>query len=167
MSRERPKVEIKLGGYDLYLFYSFTVAAEYQRQHGEGLGRLFTDDEGEFCMPAEGPLLYAVYFGLQKCFQEMGGRARRRGAGIQLTMANVGRWLDDLWGDTDAMADLWSAVFKAWAYYQGAKVDKVDRMADATGIPLDPWMVPASAQVREELDLNRFAAAVNTPGVRD
>jgi hypothetical protein len=40
----------------------------------------------------------------------------------------------------------------------------VDRIADATGIPVDDMMLEMSAQVREELDLSRFASAANTPG---
>ncbi len=42
----------------------------------------------------------------------------------------------------------------------------VDRIADATGIPLDDMMRPLSADVRQELDLARFASAANTPGAR-
>jgi hypothetical protein len=40
----------------------------------------------------------------------------------------------------------------------------VDRIADATGIPLDPAMEAMSKDVRDELDLARFASAANTPG---
>jgi hypothetical protein len=40
----------------------------------------------------------------------------------------------------------------------------VDRIADATGIPLDDPLVMMSAEVREQLDLGRFASAANTPG---
>ncbi len=40
----------------------------------------------------------------------------------------------------------------------------VDRIADATGIPLDPAMDAMSKDVRDELDLARFASAANTPG---
>jgi hypothetical protein len=39
----------------------------------------------------------------------------------------------------------------------------VDRIADATGIPLDDAMRAASAEVRRALDLGRFASAANTP----
>jgi hypothetical protein len=39
----------------------------------------------------------------------------------------------------------------------------VDRIADATGIPLDPVMVSMSKEVREQLGLARFASAANTP----
>ena len=42
----------------------------------------------------------------------------------------------------------------------------VDRIADATGIPLDDSFVTTSKDVREELDLARFASAANTPGAR-
>jgi alkylhydroperoxidase family enzyme len=39
----------------------------------------------------------------------------------------------------------------------------VDRIADATGIPLDAIMVTMSTAVRRELNLTRFASAANTP----
>ncbi len=39
----------------------------------------------------------------------------------------------------------------------------VDRIADATGIPLDPSMREMSKEVRDALDLARFASAANTP----
>ncbi len=42
----------------------------------------------------------------------------------------------------------------------------VDRIADATGIPLDDMMQEMSADLRRELDLGRFASAANTPGAR-
>jgi hypothetical protein len=45
-----------------------------------------------------------------------------------------------------------------------AAFNVVDRIADATGIPLDEPLVMMSGQVREELDLARFASAANTPG---
>ncbi len=45
-----------------------------------------------------------------------------------------------------------------------AAFNVVDRIADATGIPLDPMMVAISADVRRELDLARFGSAANTPG---
>jgi hypothetical protein len=40
----------------------------------------------------------------------------------------------------------------------------VDRIADATGIPLDDMMLAMSAAVREELSLARFGSAANTLG---
>jgi len=40
-----------------------------------------------------------------------------------------------------------------------------DRIADATGIPLDPMLHAASGEVRAELGLSRFGSAANTPGL--
>jgi hypothetical protein len=40
----------------------------------------------------------------------------------------------------------------------------VDRIANATGIPLDAGLVAMSGEVREELDLARFGSSANTPG---
>ena len=45
-----------------------------------------------------------------------------------------------------------------------AAFNVVDRIADATGIPLDPMLSAMSADVRAELDLTRFRSAANTPG---
>lgn len=45
-----------------------------------------------------------------------------------------------------------------------AAFNVVDRIADATGIPLDGSMAAMSADVRTELDLARFASSANTPG---
>ena len=39
----------------------------------------------------------------------------------------------------------------------------VDRIADATGIPLDPMMRVMSAEIRDQLGLARFASSANTP----
>jgi hypothetical protein len=39
----------------------------------------------------------------------------------------------------------------------------VDRIADATGIPLDEGLQKMSTDVRAELDLARFASSANTP----
>ena len=47
-----------------------------------------------------------------------------------------------------------------------AAFNVVDRIADATGIPLDEPLFLMSAEVRSELGLARFASAVNTPGAR-
>jgi hypothetical protein len=47
-----------------------------------------------------------------------------------------------------------------------AAFNVVDRIADATGIPLDPMLHAASEDVRTELGLSRFASAANTPGMR-
>lgn len=40
----------------------------------------------------------------------------------------------------------------------------VDRIADATGIPLDAALEAISAEVRGELELERFGSSANTPG---
>jgi hypothetical protein len=40
----------------------------------------------------------------------------------------------------------------------------VDRIADATGIPLDEPLAAATGDIREQLRLGRFASAANTPG---
>jgi hypothetical protein len=40
----------------------------------------------------------------------------------------------------------------------------VDRIADATGIPLDAPLAAMSADLRRELDLARFASSANSPG---
>ena len=42
----------------------------------------------------------------------------------------------------------------------------VDRIADATGIPLDPMMLAMSGEVRDELQLSRFASSANTASPR-
>jgi hypothetical protein len=47
-----------------------------------------------------------------------------------------------------------------------AAFNVVDRIADATGIPLDDMMLAASADLRDQLGLARFASAANTPGGR-
>jgi len=44
-----------------------------------------------------------------------------------------------------------------------AAFNVVDRVADATGIPLDPMLQAMSADVRRELELARFGSAANTP----
>lgn len=40
----------------------------------------------------------------------------------------------------------------------------VDRIADATGIPLDVFLKQSTEELRRELGLARFASAANTPG---
>ena len=44
-----------------------------------------------------------------------------------------------------------------------AAFNVVDRIADATGIPLDPPLAAMSREVRSDLDLGRFASAANSP----
>ncbi len=43
----------------------------------------------------------------------------------------------------------------------------VDRIADATGIPLDEGLALVSGDLRQQLDLGRFASSANTPGAED
>ena len=45
-----------------------------------------------------------------------------------------------------------------------AAFNVVDRVADATGIPLDPMLYAMSADVRQGLELARFRSAANTQG---
>ena len=45
-----------------------------------------------------------------------------------------------------------------------AAFNVVDRIADATGIPLDPMMAAMSGDQPRQLGLGRFASAANTPG---
>jgi hypothetical protein len=47
-----------------------------------------------------------------------------------------------------------------------AAFNVVDRIADATGIPLDDMMIAMSGDVPDVLDLRRFASAANTPSAR-
>ena len=60
------------------------------------------------------------------------------------------------------------AVLTPEAYVDACAVvgafNVVDRIADATGIPLDAGLDAMSAEVREELDLARFGPSANTPG---
>jgi hypothetical protein len=44
--------------------------------------------------------------------------------------------------------------------------ERMVRVADATGTPLDPPMVALTEGIRRSLRLDRFAAAANTPGLR-
>jgi hypothetical protein len=45
-----------------------------------------------------------------------------------------------------------------------AAFNVVDRVADATGIPLDAMLRAMSGDVQEQLKLSRFRSAANTPG---
>lgn len=58
------------------------------------------------------------------------------------------------------------AVLSPQGYVEAAAVigafNVVDRIADATGIPLDDMMLAMSGDVRAELGLARFASAANT-----
>jgi hypothetical protein len=68
----------------------------------------------------------------------------------------------------DAERDRLRAVLAPEAFVDAVAVlasfNVVDRIADATGIPLDPALEAMSRGVRGELDLGRFASAANTPG---
>lgn len=44
--------------------------------------------------------------------------------------------------------------------------ERMVRIADSTGIPLDDVVYEKTLDVREELHLDRFGSAVNTPGTR-
>jgi hypothetical protein len=59
--------------------------------------------------------------------------------------------------DDDAFVDTCATI---------AAFNVVDRVADATGIPLDDNLEKMSADVREELGLARFPSSANTPGAR-
>jgi hypothetical protein len=58
------------------------------------------------------------------------------------------------------------AVLSPEAYVEVAAViaafNVVDRIADATGIPLDDMMLAMSGDLRAELRLERFASSANT-----
>ncbi len=79
---------------------------------------------------------------------------------------------DAAMGEDDALLDrerrALCAVLPAEAFVDAcalvAAFNVVDRIADATGIPLDPMLHAASGDVRAELDLARFGSAANTPG---
>ncbi len=43
--------------------------------------------------------------------------------------------------------------------------ERMDRIADATGIPLDAPLAMMTEDLRAELDLGRFASAANTPAL--
>jgi hypothetical protein len=48
-----------------------------------------------------------------------------------------------------------------------AAFNVVDRIADATGIPLDPMLQALAGDLRRDLDLGRFASSANSPEVVD
>ncbi len=74
-------------------------------------------------------------------------------------------------GDEPAMSDARTAlraVLSPESFLDAAAIigafNVVDRIADATGIPLDPMLEGMSVDIRQELNLARFASAANTPG---
>jgi len=79
---------------------------------------------------------------------------------------------DGAMGEDDALLDrerrALRAVLSPDAFVDAcalvAAFNVVDRIADATGIPLDPMLHAASGEVRAELGLARFGSAANTPG---
>jgi hypothetical protein len=79
---------------------------------------------------------------------------------------------DGAMGEDDALLDrerrALRAVLSPDAFVDAcalvAAFNVVDRIADATGIPLDPMLHAASGDVRAELGLARFGSAANTPG---
>ncbi len=79
---------------------------------------------------------------------------------------------DAAMGEDDALLDrerrALRAVLSPEAFVDAcaliAAFNVVDRIADATGIPLDPMLHAASGDVRAELRLARFGSAANTPG---
>ena len=95
----------------------------------------------------------------------------RSGGGVAFA-AELVAFTDAAMGEDDAALDearealrsvLGPAAFVDACAVIGA-FNIVDRIADATGIPLDEGLVPLSQEVRAELDLARFASAANTPG---
>jgi alkylhydroperoxidase family enzyme len=72
--------------------------------------------------------------------------------------------------DDDALAEARSALqasLKPEAFVDACAIiaafNVVDRIADATGIPLDDSLAMISGDVRSQLDLARFASSANTP----
>ena len=100
------------------------------------------------------------------------GRAADDGGVAQGTLL-VG-FVDAVLGDDDAArararGDLRKAL-STEAFVDACAVigafNIVDRIADATGIPLDRGLAAMSVDVRGELDLARFASSANTPAGR-
>lgn len=88
--------------------------------------------------------------------------------------ARLVAFVDAVTGDDDAALERERRALRALLSHEGfvdtcgtiGAFNVVDRIADATGIPLDDMMVGMSAGVRSELDLARFASSANTPGAR-
>lgn len=84
---------------------------------------------------------------------------------VAFTDAAMGSDEDALEGERIALREVLSdAAFVDTCATIGA-FNVVDRIADATGIPLDDLMLAMSGEVRAELDLARFSSARNTPGI--
>ena len=68
----------------------------------------------------------------------------------------------------DAQAsDLVAAVITAFANVRNVdwrkNYDAIDRIADATGIPLEPWKAEQTADFRAALGINQFASMAHRP----
>ncbi len=63
----------------------------------------------------------------------------------------------------DELVQVAGAVVMVDAAAVAANFQRMVRIADAMGIPLDEEDVEAAAGIRQELDLSRFATAENTP----
>ena len=61
------------------------------------------------------------------------------------------------------LADVAGDVVMVDAAAVAANFQRMVRIADSMGIPLDDDEIEAGASVREELELSRFASAQNTP----
>ena len=93
-----------------------------------------------------------------------------KGDGGVLHGAKLVAFVDAVMGDdTDETARArraLRAVLSAAAFVDTCAVlgafNVVDRIADATGIPLDGGLAAMSGELREQLDLGRFASAANT-----
>jgi hypothetical protein len=79
---------------------------------------------------------------------------------------------DAVMGEDDTLLDrarrALSALLSPEAFVDAcalvAAFNVVDRVADATGIPLDPMLQAMSGDVQAALGLTRFGSAANTPG---
>lgn len=94
----------------------------------------------------------------------------REAAGVPHSAALL-EFVEAVLGEDDARLDaarqaLRAAVGEAGAVDTAAVVSsfsKMDRIADATGIPLDASLVVMAGDLRQSLELGRFASAANTP----
>ena len=66
----------------------------------------------------------------------------------------------------DELIQVASEVVMVDAAAVAANFQRMVRIADAMGIPIDDKNVEAGAGVRQELDLGRFATAQNTPSAK-
>lgn len=64
----------------------------------------------------------------------------------------------------DELAAIGGEVVMVDAAAVAANFQRMVRIADSMGIPIDEKNVEVGAGIREELDLSRFASAQNTPG---